>query len=197
MTAPRAQRSSQKVALICAALAITAARSLAQAPPTLAPDAENPLHAWLPSQEAHDARERARFEAALERALAQLPGVDAAVVHVSPAASQPAALDQAPPPLQLAIVLHQKGRGPSEQRVRALADALAPAEARPVLSVSRIHVPAAVAPSAPALAASTRVGPFWVASRSAQGLRYTLAACLVSNIALALALLFRRRGRRA
>lgn len=142
--------------------------------------------------------ERARLSAAsageLARSLERIEGVANARVHlVLPSAARP--LDAPVPPAQAAVLLVRRAGGPAidEQAVRALV-----AAAVSGLTPNAVAIVQTQATPVTETAVSTvRVGPFSVRRESAPLLRGVLAATLVLDIALAAALIWTVRRKRA
>ena len=142
-------------------------------------------------------QERARYGAAvageLSRSIERMPGVVDARVHLS-LPGRPTALDApSAQPRASVLVRHARAAPPDERAIRALV-----AGAVEGLSQERVVVVAVAAP-APAIMRPTFVylGPLAVERSSAGSLKTLLSAALGINLALALALIWVVRRKRA
>jgi hypothetical protein len=159
----------------------------------------NPLAQLFPSATARAERERAAWEAKLEQALLRLPGVIDAQATLTLAAADAVPLDQPLPAPRAAIVVRVRPDRYDDAQAQALAQGLLP----PGSQLQLQPLPAEGAPEAQRMRSAAegqvgqtkRVGPFHVARSSADPLRATLAALLVSNALLALLLLRKARVR--
>jgi type III secretion protein J len=142
--------------------------------------------------------ERARLAAAtsneLARSLSRFAGVVDARVHlVLPSALHP--LDAAPEPPRAAVLLVRAHATPAidQRAARALVAAAVTGLPPDAIAIVQTEAP----PQAPIVAATARIGPFSVRRESAPLLRAVLALALLLDIALAIALIWTVRRKRA
>jgi type III secretory pathway lipoprotein EscJ len=173
-----------------------APRAHAETRPLLAHS--NPLAGLVPTPAERAAAEQIRLEHQLEGALTLLPEVVAAKVVITSVAADTVPLDRELPAPRAALVLRVRGHGPDERQVLALAQSVLPAGTAVHLERSVLPEQAAAQSAAKPWddPSSKRVGPFWVAAKSASALRFALALLLLSNALLAGLVLRRLRARR-
>jgi type III secretion protein J len=142
--------------------------------------------------------ERARLAAAtsneLARSLAHLAGVVDARVHLSLPRTLHV-LDAQPETARAGILLVRAHGTPAidEHAVRTLAAAAVNGLSADAIAIVQTEAP----PQAPTIAATARIGPFSVRRESAPLLRAVLALALLLDIALAIALIWAVRRKRA
>ncbi len=153
-------------------------------------DDRDRLGAFVPDHATLLAREATRLEDRIAHLLATQPGVTRAEAVVSLVDVSRAPLDAPVAAPHVTLLIESEAEALSDAQLAALIRALSARLTRAAVSVVRTAPRAAAAPE-PRL---VEVGPFLVAAASAPWVRAGFSALLLSNIALAVLLLTRKRS---